>query len=153
MTFWHGIVELHPFRVTHGTFNIEKRIPRSKTMKNRSTNHFPDSILSHTKSSDSLRHDHVVDGDGHKGMFAAHGDKRNPCPGMHILTLELFNTKIKIESRWNWVKIWYFGWVTQLLVWTLFHFLKKIVEITGIFTHFSSCNYHNFWSRIPFDTN
>ena len=39
----------------HGTFNIKKRIPCSKTMKNRSTNHFPDLILSHVKSSDRLR--------------------------------------------------------------------------------------------------
>ena len=55
MIFWHEIVEKLLFTVTHGTFNIKKQIPRSKKMKNRSTNHFPDLILSHVKSSDRLR--------------------------------------------------------------------------------------------------
>ena len=153
MIFWHKIVKKLLFRVTHGTFNIEKRIPCSKTMKNRSMKHFPDSFLSQTKSSDRFRRDHEVDGEGLYWMFAAYGDKRNSCPSMHISTLEVFYTKIKVESHWNWVKIWFFCWATQLLVWTLVHFLKKIVEITGVSTDFSSCNYHNFWSRFPFDTN
>ena len=153
MIFWHEIVKKLLFRVTHGTFNIEKRIPRSKTMKNRSMKHFPDLVLSHTKSSDFLRHVHEVDGEGLHWMFAVYGDNRNSCPSMHISTLEVFYTKIKVESHWNWVKISFFGWVTQLLVWTLVHFLKKIVEITGISSDFASCNYHNFWSGIPFDTN
>ena len=153
MIFWHEIVKKLLFRVTHGTFNTKKRIPRSKIMKNRSTNHFPDLVLSHTKSSHLIRHVHEVDGEGLYWMFAAYGEKRNSCPDMHISTLEVFYTKIKVESHWNWVKIWFFGWVTQHLVWTFEHFLKKIVEITGIFTHFSSCNDHNFWSWTPFDTN
>ena len=153
MIFWHEIVKKLLFRVTHGTLNTKKRILRSKIMKNRSTNNFSDLVLSHTKSSHLIRHVHEVDGEGLHWMFAVYGDNRNSCPSMHISTLEVFYTKIKVESHWNWVKISFFGWVTEHLVWTLVHFLKKIVEITDISSDFSSCNYNNFWSGIPFDTN
>ena len=52
MNFSHEIVKFLPFGVTHGTFNIEKWIPRSKIKEKVSSNYFPDSFLSHTKSPD-----------------------------------------------------------------------------------------------------
>ena len=63
------------------------------------TNHFPGIVLSQTKSSNPLRHVQGVDGDGQQGMFVAYGDKWNSCPDMHVLTLEMFHTKIEIDRR------------------------------------------------------
>ena len=64
--FWYACLKVKflPFDVSHGPSNVKKRTPRLKIQKNRSTNHFPDSILSLAKSPDHLRHDHGVDADG-----------------------------------------------------------------------------------------
>ena len=84
-------------------------------------------------------------------MFVAYGHKQIYCPGMLLLNVVVFCTKIRVEWRKNDAKIWFFGWVMPDFVWTFAPGSRKLNKIRGTKSKIVPCDEDNFWTRTPFD--